>query len=184
MNKISLLPVVLTGLLIAGCSSTPTRVDRGPVKARTFDFVNGGSPTSAAFAEKREEIHRMIQDAITQNLARKGVSRVAGNSDVTVAYLVIVGNEVTTEAIDTYFGSNRDASPLADKAHTAYGKSKNPNSFQAGTLIIDILDSKTYKLLERDYVVRPLLSKPSAEVRRSYIQGAVDETLKDLRVAK
>ena len=184
MNKLSLLPVVLTGLLIAGCSSTPTRVDGGSVKGRTFNFINGGSPPSAAFAEKREEIHRMIQDAITQNLARKGVSRVAGNSDVTVAYLVIVGNEVTTEAIDTYFGSNRDASPLADKAHDAYGKSKNPNSFQAGTLLIDILDSKTYKLLERDYVVRPLLNKPTAEVRRSHIQEAVDETLKDLRVAK
>ena len=139
---------------------------------------------SSTFADKREEIHRMIQDAITQNLAGKGVSRVAGNSDVTVAYLVVVGNEVTTEAIDTYFGYDRDVSPLADKAHDAYGKSKNPNSFQAGTLLIDILDSKTYKLLERDYVVRPLLSKPTAEVRRSYIQGAVDEALKDLRVAK
>jgi hypothetical protein len=184
MKKISLLAVILTGLLIAGCSSTPTRVDRGPVKARTFNFVNAGGVPSATFADKREEIHRMIQDAITQNLAGKGVSRVAENSDVTVAYLVIVGNDVSTEAIDKYFGSNRDSSGLADKAHDAYGKSKNPNSFQAGTLVIDVLDSKTYKLLERDYVVRPLLSKPTAEVRRPYIQGAVDEALKDLRVAK
>jgi hypothetical protein len=184
MNKIWLLPVVLTGFLMAGCSSTPTRVDRGPVKAQTFNFINGGSPPSATFADKREEIHRMIQDAITQNLARKGVSRVAENSDVTVAYLVIVGNDVSVEAIDKYFGSSRDASPLQDKAQDAYAKSKNPNSFQAGTLLIDIIDSKNYKLLKRNYVVRPLLNKPTAEVRRSYIQEAVDEALKDLRVAK
>jgi len=183
MNKISLVAVALAGLIIAGCKSTPTRVDRGPVNARTFNFVNGGSPPSATFADKREEIHRMIQDAITQNLARKGVSRVAENSDVTVAYLVIVGNDVSTESIDKYFGSGRDES-LHDKAQEAYGKSKNPNSFQAGTLLIDILDSKNYKLLKRNYVVRPLLNKPTAEVRRSHIQEAVDEALKDLQVAK
>ncbi|MEO8429833.1 MAG: DUF4136 domain-containing protein [Verrucomicrobiota bacterium] len=179
-----LLPVVLTGFLIAGCSSTPSRVDKGPVKARTFTFVNGGSVPSATFADKREVVHRMIQDAITQNLAGKGVSRVAENSDVTVAYLVIIGNNVSTEAIDTYFGSGRDSSALHDKAQDAYTKSKNPNSFAAGTLLIDIIDSKTYKLLDRNYVVRPLLSKPSAEVRRSNIQEAVDEALKDLRIAK
>jgi hypothetical protein len=184
MKKRLFLPVALTGFLIAGCSSTPTHVDSGPLKARTFNFVNGGAAPTATFADKREEVHKMIQDAIAQNLAGKGVSRVAENSDLTVAYLVIIGNEVSTEAIDKYFGSGRDTSALHDKAQDAYTKSKNPNSFQAGTLLIDIIDSKTYKLLERNYVVRPLLRKPSAEVRRSHIQEAVDEALKDLSVAK
>jgi hypothetical protein len=184
MSKIWLLSIILTGFLIAGCSSTPTRVDSGAIKASTFSFINGGSPPSATFADKREEIHRMIQDAITQNLAAKGVRRVADNSDVTVAYLVIVGNNVSTEAIDKYFGSGRDSYGLANKAQDAYTKSKNPNSFEAGTLLIDIIDSKTYKLLVRNYVVRPLLNKPTAEVRRSHLQGAVDEALKNLRVTK
>jgi hypothetical protein len=184
MNKIWLLPVVLTGFLIAGCSSTPTRVDGGTVKARSFNFVNGGAAPTATFADKREEVHKMIQDAITQNLAGKGVSRAAENSDLTVAYLVIIGNEVSTELIDKYFGSGRDVSALHDKAQDAYTNSKNPNSFQAGTLLIDIIDAKTYKLLERNYVVRPLLRNPSAEVRKPYIQEAVDEALKGLRVAK
>ena len=92
MKQTFLLPLILTGLLIAGCSSTPTRADKGPIKARTFSFINGGVPPAAEFADKREAIHKTIQDAITQNLAAKGVSKVASGGDVTVAYLVILGN--------------------------------------------------------------------------------------------
>ena len=64
-----------------------------------------------------------------------------------VAYLVIVGNNASTEAISTYFGYNRDAAALHDKAQDAYASSKNPNYFEAGTLLIDLIDAKTYKLL-------------------------------------
>jgi hypothetical protein len=184
MKHTWLLSVVLTGLLVAGCSSTPTRVDKGPIKAQTFNFINGGVAPTAEFADKREAIHKTIQDAITHNLAGKGITKVASGGDVTVAYLVIVGNNASTESIRTYFGYGRDAAELHDKAHTAYTSSKNPNYFEAGTLLIDLVDAKTFEVVKRNYVVRPTLSNPTAEVRAAYIQAAVDEVLKDLRVAK
>ena len=112
------------------------------------------------------------------------MTRQAAGGDVTVAYLVIVGNNASTEVIDTYFGYGRDASGLQEKAQAAYTGSKNPNYFEAGTLLVDIIDAKTYKLLKRSYVVRPLLSNPSAEVRAERIQEAVDAVLKDLRIAR
>ena len=54
----------------------------------------------------------------------------------------------------------------------------------AGTLLVDIIDAKTYKLLKRSYVARPLLRNPSAEVRAERIQEAVDAVLKDVRIAR
>ena len=102
---------------------------------------------------------------------------------MTVAYLVIVGNNASTESINTYFGYGRGATALHDKAQDAYTSSKNPNYFEAGTLLIDIIDAKTYKLLKRSYVVRPLLRNPTAEVRAERIQEAVDEALQDVRIA-
>ena len=183
MKHTCLLSVVLTGLLLAGCS-TPTRVDKGPVKAQTFNFINGGVAPTAEFADKREVVHKTIQDAITQNLTGKGLRKVDSGGDVTVAYLVIVGNNASTESISTYFGYGRDAAELHDKAQDAYAGSKNPNYFEAGTLLIDVVDAKTFKLVKRNYVVRPILSNPTAEVRAAYIQAAVDEVLKDLRIAK
>jgi hypothetical protein len=73
---------------------------------------------------------------------------------------------------------------LHDQAHEAYTGSKNPNPFEAGTLLVDIVDAKTYKLLKRAYVVRPLLRNPSAEVRAERIQEAVDAVLKDVRIRR
>ena len=125
----------------------------------------------------------MIHDYINRNLASKGLSQVAAGGDVTVAYLVIVGNNASTESIDTYFGYGRDASALHDRAQDAYSSSKNPNYFEAGTLLVDIVDAKTYKLLKRSYVTRPVLRNPSAEVRAERIQEAVDAVLRDVRIA-
>ena len=174
----------LAVLLVAGCSSTPTKVDTGPIRAATYSFIGGGAPTAPAFADSREQVHALIQDSISRNLAGKGLNQVASGSDVVVAYLVIVGNNASTERIDTYFGYGRDASALHDKAQDAYTSSKNPNYFEAGTLLIDIIDAKTYKLLKRAYVVRPLLRNPATEVRAERIQEAVDAVLKDLRITR
>jgi len=175
---------MLTGLLISGCSSTPKHVDSGSVKARTFSFINNGKAPAADFADGREQVHRIIQNAITQNLAGKGVTQVASGGDVTVAYLIVVGNGGSTELINTYFGYGRDAAGLHDKAHAAYTSSKDPNHFEAGTLLIDIVDSKTFKVLKRSYVTRPILRDGTAEVRTPRIQEAVNATLADLRIAR
>ena len=174
----------LAALLIAGCSSTPVKVDTGPIPAATYSFIANTGGAAPDYADGREQVHAIIQDAITRNLASKGLAKVASGGDVVVAYLIIIGNNASTERIDTYFGYGRDASGLHDKAHEAYTSSKNPNHFEAGTLLVDIVDAKTYKLLKRAYVVRPLLRNPSAEVRAERIQEAVDAVLKDVRIRR
>jgi len=176
--------LTLAGLLVAGCSSTPTKVDSGPIHAATFNFIAKTPSMAPEYSDRREQVHAMIQDSISRNLASKGLGKVASGGDVIVAYLVIVGNNVSTEAISTYFGYDRDAAELHDKAQDAYAGSKNPNYFQAGTLLVDIIDAKTYKLLKRSYVTRPILSNPSAELRAERIQEAVDAVLKDVRIAR
>ena len=183
MKLIHLSLVAFITLVISGCSSTPTRVDKGRVKARTFNFVSRSSVPAPGFADDRAEVHSVIQAAITQNLNGKGVSRVASDGDVTVAYLIIIGNNGSTEAINTYFGYGRDAAGLHDRAQDAYTRSENPNYFEAGTLLIDIIDTGTNKLLVRNYAVRPILRNPSADDRAANIQSAVDEALRNLRVA-
>jgi hypothetical protein len=64
---------------------------------------------SPEYADSREQVHALIQDSISRNLASKGLSRVPSGGDVIVAYLVIIGNNASTEAISTYFGYDRDA---------------------------------------------------------------------------
>lgn len=177
------LSVGMTALLIAGCSSTPTRVNTGKLHATTYSFVAARNTPAPDFADARERVHSTIQDSIGRNLAAKGLSKVASGGDVVVGYLVIVGDNASTKAINTYFGYGRDSSVLQDKAHKAYTSSKNPNRFRAGTLLIDIVDGKSFELLQRSFVVRPLLANPTAEVRAERIQEAVDAVLKDVHTA-
>jgi len=186
VKKSFFLTLGLATLLLAGCSTTPpSTVDTGPIRANSYSFIAGGvQRTAPDFADRRHQVHTLIQDSITQHLGSRGLSRLDTGGDVIVAYLVIVGNNANTEAISTYFGYGRDAAGLQEKAHEAYTSSNNPNRFEAGTLLIDIIDGKTYQLLKRSFVVRPLLRNPTAEVQANRIQEAVDATLQDLRLAR
>ena len=170
-------------ILLAGCSSTPTQVNTGPIRAGTFGFIQS-RPAPPDYAEKRAQIHTLIQNAITTNLTARGLSRVQTGGNVIVAYLVILGNNVSTTDVNDYFGYGRDADALLNKAFQKSAvESKNPNYFEAGTLIIDVLDAKTYKLLYRNYVVRQVLRNVSDDVRAGRIQSAVDQALAGLRIA-
>jgi hypothetical protein len=175
---------LFAGLLwLAGCSSTPTQVDTGPIHARTFSFIQRTQKASPGFANENEDLHKMIHEAIVKNLGSRGVTNVEAGGNVLVAYMVIVGNNVSTTAINDYFGYGRNAVELQEKAQDAYTSSKSPNAFQAGTLVIDIIDPTTLKLLKRGYTVRPILRNQAAEARAERIQEAVDQILQDLRVA-
>ncbi|MBC8010632.1 MAG: DUF4136 domain-containing protein [Burkholderiales bacterium] len=185
MKRPLLVFLSLAALVLGGCASAPpTRVDTGAIQARSFSFIDGGSKTEAAYADKRETTHLAIQEAIAKNLAGKGLTKAASGGDVIVAYLVIVGDNTGIETVRTYFGYNEDTTALSDQAFAAYTGSKNPNQFQAGTLLIDIVDAKSFKLLERNYASRPLLRDATAEQRTSLIQSAVDEALAKLQIAK
>ena len=181
--KIAALTALLSlTLLFAGCSSTPTKVNKGPIKANSFSFVNTASRPQPAYADQRAEVNKLIQEAITANLARFNVPQVASGGDITVAYLVIVGNNATTSSINDYFGYGRDASAIAEIAHERYTQNNNPNYFEAGTIVIDIIESRTNKLLKRGYASRPLLANPTTEVRAARIQQAVEEAMQGLSI--
>lgn len=180
--KLNLVPILAAcAIALAGCSSTPTKVDAGPIRARTFSFVNTSPKASPGYADDRQAVHGVIQEVIARNLTAKGVTRTATGGDVTVGYLLIVGNNASTASINDYFGYGSDAAALHDKAQKAYTGSKNPNYFEAGTLVIDVIDSKSFKLLKRNFATRQILRDLPADVRAARLQEAVDEVLRDLR---
>lgn len=175
--------LIAAASLLAACSSSSTSRDTGPIRASTFSFINPGHRPAPAFADQRAQVLSMIQADIAENLTGRGLTRVQDGSEVTVAFLVIAGNNASTAAISDYFGYGRDVGDLRREAHRAYTTSKNPNYFEAGTLLVDILDSKTSKLLWRNHITRPLLrSLPEAE-RPARLKQYVDELLGSLRIA-
>ena len=173
----------VASLMLAGCSSTPSKVDTGPIHARTFNFVTPPSKPFPDYADNREQVNKMIQASIIRDLAAHGLSQVPQGGDITVAYMVIIGNNASTTAISDYFGYRDDTAALQEKAFEAYNKSKNPNYFTAGTLVIDLIDTRSFKLLRRGYATRPIMANPTAEMRANRIQEVVDEILQGVNIS-
>jgi len=181
--KYSLLFVLSFSLLVSGCASTPTRVNSGTVKAKTFSFVNIGQQSKTPNVESRKRVNSAIQETIKQNLESRGLTHTAERGDVTVAYLVIIGDNVSTTAIRDYFGYGRDYQDLQEKAHKAVAiDNKNPIFFEAGTLLIDLIDSQTQKLLFRNYTSRELFKDLPETTRMANLKNSVDLILKPLRL--
>jgi hypothetical protein len=183
MKRLLLIPFVSVLLSLTGCESPPesVKVNGGAVHAHTFSFVTP-RPHPSLGTDERAPVHRMIQNAITRNLASKGITKAAGG-DLTVAYMVVIGNSASTEAISDYFGYSEETEKLHYKAHDAYTEGANRNYFEAGTLLIDVLDAKTHKLLKRGFATRPRLKNLPDNERGARIQEVVDQILSDLRVA-
>src|SRR5262245_54755178 len=146
-------PLLLCSLALclglSACSSVKTHVNKGTVSARTFSFLDPGTRPSPEYAENRKEAHAMVQHAIIQNLASKGVNNVPTGGDVTIAYLVVVGNNVATTSLNSYFGYSSDSEAIVQKVHSEQTDSNNRNYFESGTLVIDFLDPHTSKLIQR-----------------------------------
>jgi PBP1b-binding outer membrane lipoprotein LpoB len=177
--------LLAAALALAGCSSVKTQVDTGAIAAHTFSFVNTGPKTPPAATDNRTLVHQMVQQALVKTLAGKGVTFVNTGGDLTVAYLVIAGNNVTTTSLNDYFGYGADATALVEKIHSEQAvKNSNRNYFEEGTLVIDLVDSKTGKVLKRATVQSPILRNLPADTRQARIQGFVDQALGDVRIAK
>src|SRR5262245_45876772 len=156
MKLQAFLILAVGALVLAACSSIPTKVEHGTIHARTFSFVDPGAKPHPYFSDNRQIVHTMIQDAIAKNLAGRGLSKAAAGGEITVAYLVIIENNVSPTSIRDYYGYNSDVTVPLDEARSGYAGSKNGDYFEAGTLVIDIIDSKSFKLLKRGYATRQL----------------------------
>src|SRR5690349_247971 len=175
-----LLAACLLAFVPACSPKVQTRLDTGPIQARTFAFV-ARDTAAPSTPDDMDRVHAAIQEAITNNLAAKGVTRVTSSPDVLVAYLVVIGDQNNTRVIDTYFGRGRPSGDLLNKAFEAYGKRDTAN-LEAGTLLIDVLSGRNAALLWRSHATRTILQNPSPELRAANIQSVVDEALRGLKI--
>jgi hypothetical protein len=179
-----LLPLAGT-LALIGCSSVKMRIDAAPVHGESFSFLKASPQPYPAYAEDRSQVHQIFQDAITKTLSAKGLRHVPEGGDINVAYLIIVGNNVETTSLNRYFGYSSDATELVDKIHNEQAvKGENRNYFEAGTLVVDLVDAKTSKVLQRRSIQAQVLRNLPIETRIERAQKFVDQALADVQISK
>jgi hypothetical protein len=175
---------------LLGCSSIPTQVNEGTLRAKTFSFMKfKGKGDAPSYSENLVKAHKAIQAAITEQMESRGVERVEDGGDLTVGYMFIVASNLMTVAVDDYYGYGEDRDALLKKASKRAKEHREEDAvsrvreiYRAGALFVDVLDSKTHELMYRNYASRELLTDASSNVQEERVRKVVEEALADLRV--
>ena len=169
--------LALIAAFVCGCSSVdmPKGTDKGYESAR---FVKASSATLPYGLEDSPVVNGMVQDAIATQFRGKGFTFGGPSADLIVAYMLIRQTNSSTAMNADHFGHGRDVDAIVGRAHDkGVIKNKSPDEFEAGAVVIDILDARSNELVYRNFAKREVIDVVSDEARRQRIDGAVREAL-------
>ncbi len=168
----------LLAICLAGCTTVP--MPKGSSKGySSVRFIRPNAPLGADETPTFVEANRMIKEAIATELEKNGLKVVDGNADLIVAHLIILQDNISTSYCNQYYGL-QEFSDLVTLAHKKGMKKHYPENVQKRALVIDLIDTKTYKLVYRNYALSGTLANLSEEKRQAYTATAVAETLQQL----
>lgn len=173
-----LLPAAaLAVLLLPACQTVelPKATARGYESAR---LVRPAPKPTSALPVEPHPADAMIQNALASEFRANGLRIDTPDADLTVAYLVIVQDNVSTKLVDDYFGYGRTPVKLAEIAHErGVLQGKRADYYQAGTIVIDIIDTRTGKLIYRDFATADISDRPADGQLRARINTTVKQAL-------
>lgn len=177
-TPIRLIAAIAAAGIITSCS-TGVDMPKGTSKGYHSARIIKRDPQGAAVAEGTEkQVHGMIQKSIAKQFTSRGMAYGNGNSDLVVAYMVIYQEPGMTASYDQYFGYGRDSGKISDLAHTRGAlENKRPDFFRQAGVVIDVIDSRTNKLVYRSIAKGDVIKGASAGTRAARIDAAVAQAL-------
>jgi len=183
--------VAITGLL-SSCATGPganmTKGNIGNYQSARLIAHNPyaesfGSPQAIAFKNK---VHGMIQKSIKSDFTSHGVSYGKSQSDLTVAYLILLQNKAITYHHNEYYGHGPNANEIARKAHEegVINNKKVSTYHKRAGIIVDVIDTQTNKVIYRNFYATNVIHVPTDEERARRIHYAIKSTLAPFFVKK
>jgi hypothetical protein len=136
-------------------------------------------PAAPAITDATErQVHNLIQNSIGRQFTANRMRFGDGDADLVVAYLVIYQEPGMTASYEQYFGYGRDASQIANIAHTRGAiNSKRPEFFRQAGILIDVIDARTNKLVFRNFVKGDVIAGASFADRATRVDSAVAQAM-------
>lgn len=178
MKCLAFSALTVLSLVLVSCGPG-VDLPKGTSKGYTSARLIRRDPNLPAITKPAEQsIHAMIQNSLAKQFRAKGMNYGAGNADLTVAYMVIYQEPGMTATYADYFGYGRSADAIADRAHVrGVVDSKRPDYFQRAGIVIDVIDSRTNKLVYRNFAAGDVVRGVSDKTRASRIDAAVAQAL-------
>ncbi|MCW8934141.1 MAG: DUF4136 domain-containing protein [Gammaproteobacteria bacterium] len=152
-NNFKILLVLFSISQFAACSATKntfdydSSADFSQIKTYQWDFQ-----VSEAFSKANPLIDKRIVKAIEDNLSRKGVVK-AKSADITVSYNVDFEKTLKTGGLSAGIGMSI---VKFNRGHISLSSGSQLKQALEGTLVIDMLNTKSGKLIWRSTTVQPV----------------------------
>ena len=172
---------LLSAAACLGFISCATKIDMPQGTRKGYDSArltrrDPGAPAITDATEK--QIHGMIQKSLSKQFNSNGMAYGRGDADLVIAYLVIYQEPGMTARYDNYFGYGRDADAISDRAHTlGVLENQRPDFFRQAGVLIDVIDSRTNKLVYRNFAKGDVVTNVSAASRAARIDASVGQAL-------
>lgn len=152
---------------------------KGTSKGYTSARLIQRDPASPAITNPQEkQIHSLIQKSIATQFTGHGLSYGSGGAGLVVAYMVIYQEPGMTATYPQYFGYGRSEEEIADIAHTRGAlENKRPDFFRQAGIVIDVIDTRTNKLVYRGFSKGDVVKNASTGTRAARINAAIAEGL-------
>lgn len=178
LKKASLILMAAASLGLLSCSTgvdMPKGSSKGYTSARLVQR-NPNIPKSTNATEN--QVNRMIQKSLASQFSANGLTYGKSGADLTVAYMVIYQEPGMTASFEDYFGYGRESDKISDRAHTRGAlENKRPDYFERAGILIDVIDSRSNKLVYRNFATGDMVRGVSDSTRASRINGAVAQAL-------
>jgi hypothetical protein len=178
MKHLTLPALAVLSLVLASCGPG-VDLPKGTSKSYISARLTQRNPNLPAISKPTERnIHGMIQDSLRRQFIAKGLAYGSGNADLVVAYLVIYQEPGMTASYQDYFGYGRPADAITDRAHMRGAvESKRPDYFQRAGIVIDLIDSRSNKLVYRNFAAGDVVRSASDKTRAARIDTAIAQAL-------
>ena len=178
MNTAFRIFTAVTALSIVSCVPNvdmPKGSSKGYASARLIQR-DPAMPSSSTAIEN--QVHGMIQKSLAKTFTTKGMAYGKGDADLVVAYMVIYQEPGMTADYRDYFGYGRDAGEIATIAHArGVENNKRTDYFRQAGILIDVVDSRTNKLVYRNLAKGDVVKGVSPATRAARIDAAVSSAL-------
>ncbi|MEZ9820450.1 DUF4136 domain-containing protein [Shewanella sp. 10N.286.45.A1] len=172
--------VIIAALALTACSSLKTSSDYDP-------GVNFADVKTYAWVEKKTDktayhldglMDQRIRSAVNDQLQLKGLSLVdADKADVLVNYLTKVDKKINVDTFNSNYGYNPYYGAGWGRGMGMGHTQTTVREYEVGTLIVDLVDTKSGKLMWRGSVADTVRDKDTPEERIEVVNTAIGALL-------
>ena len=180
MKAIYTAAVAVAVIGLVGCSTTKLRTDYDQRFSfrdlRTYQWLDKRVRTARNPAVNSPLVQERIQRAVDIELLRLGFEKASSREpDFLITYHVIADDKYELSIYDdySYYGY------FGHHGRPHYGSTIYADKYLEGTLILDIIDAETKKLIWRGWATKALDDNPKPENVQMYVNKAVRKILKE-----